>query len=192
MVNDHDSHASEGNGNDIPSHLKRTCESLTRRQRELYNRCPSLDVRIMFLEGITEERKKSEIGSELIGLVLYTLITGLIVLIYGLFFKNEESTKYFIVLLNSVYYIAKIVILGASMERLGIIYDNKIASINGQMLIEDLIESFYVVFLGIKFELLTKFQHIEKDMYKKISEIMKTKESTNNVLIIFLIVMNLT
>ncbi|CAG8652138.1 16528_t:CDS:10 [Funneliformis mosseae] len=68
----------------------------------------------------------------------------------------------------------------------------QIAGTNGQMLIEDLIEGFYVVFPGPKFELPTKLQHIEKlkssvniikfvmDMYEKISEIVETKESTNN------------
>ncbi|CAG8650077.1 4939_t:CDS:2 [Funneliformis caledonium] len=124
--NNESNNANEGNGNNIPFHLKRTCESLTRRQRDIYNECATRAERIGFLEVLIEERKKSEIGSELIGLVLYTLITGLIVLIYGLFFKDEESTKYFIVLLNSVYYIAKIVVLGTSMERLGIFYDNKV------------------------------------------------------------------
>ncbi len=38
----------------------------------------------------------------------------------------------------------------------------QIAGTNGQMLIEDLIEGFYVVFPGPKFELPTKLQHIEK------------------------------
>ncbi|CAG8581436.1 3238_t:CDS:2 [Funneliformis mosseae] len=125
--NNESNNANEGNGNNIPFRLKRTCESLTRRQRDIYNECATRAERIRFLEVLVEERKNQyEIGSELIGLVLYTLITGLIVLIYGLFFKNEESTKYFIVLLNSVYYIAKIVVLGTSMERLGIFYDNKV------------------------------------------------------------------
>ncbi|CAG8645467.1 1519_t:CDS:10, partial [Paraglomus occultum] len=63
---------------------------------------------------------------------------------------------------------------------------------NGQMLIEDLIEGFYVVFPGSKFELPMKLQHIGKlkssvniikfvmDMYEKIGEIVETKESRNN------------
>ena len=38
----------------------------------------------------------------------------------------------------------------------------QIAGMTGQMLIKDLIESFYVVFLDPKFELPTKLQHIEK------------------------------
>ncbi|RIA90151.1 hypothetical protein C1645_823714 [Glomus cerebriforme] len=67
-----------------------------------------------------------------------------------------------------------------------------IAGMSGQMLVEDLIESFYVVFLGLPFELPMMIQHIEKlkssvtiikfvmDMYEQISRIMKIKESTNN------------
>jgi len=38
----------------------------------------------------------------------------------------------------------------------------QIAGTSGQMLFEDLIEGFYVVFPGPKFELPTKLQHIEK------------------------------
>ncbi|GES84158.1 hypothetical protein GLOIN_2v1495217 [Rhizophagus clarus] len=68
----------------------------------------------------------------------------------------------------------------------------QIAGTSGQMLFEDLIEGFYVVFPGPKFELPTKLQHIEKlkssvkiikyvmDMYEQVSEIVETKESTSN------------
>jgi hypothetical protein len=48
-----------GNGNNIPYHLKRTYESLTRRQREMYDDLSSHDVKIAFLEVLIEERKKS-------------------------------------------------------------------------------------------------------------------------------------
>ncbi|CAG8654074.1 28102_t:CDS:2 [Dentiscutata erythropus] len=70
----------------------------------------------------------------------------------------------------------------------------QIAGTNGQMLIEDSIEGFYVVFPGPKFELPTKLQHIEKlkssiniiksvmDIYEQISEIVETKGSTSNAL----------
>ncbi|CAG8572675.1 4282_t:CDS:10 [Ambispora leptoticha] len=68
----------------------------------------------------------------------------------------------------------------------------QIAGTSGQMLIEDLIEGFYVVFPGPKFELPTKLQHIGKlkfsvniikfvmDIYEQISEMMETKESTSS------------
>ncbi|RHZ56484.1 hypothetical protein Glove_401g11 [Diversispora epigaea] len=113
----------QGNDNDLPSHLKRTYSTLNRRQKELYTRSND---KINFLEGIEEERKKAEIGTELMVVVLYILITCFIVLTYGLFFKDEKSINYFVVLLNTVYYIAKIVILGINMERVGIIYNNKV------------------------------------------------------------------
>ncbi|CAG8696106.1 16776_t:CDS:10, partial [Racocetra persica] len=70
----------------------------------------------------------------------------------------------------------------------------QIAGTNGQMLIEDSIEGFYVVFPGPKFELPTKLQHIEKlkssiniiksvmDIYEQISEIVETKGGTSNAL----------
>ena len=48
-----------GNGNNIPYHLKRTYESLTRRQREIYDDLPSRGAKILHLEGLIEERKKS-------------------------------------------------------------------------------------------------------------------------------------
>ncbi|CAG8625326.1 14053_t:CDS:2 [Funneliformis mosseae] len=101
--NENNENTYEENGNNIPYHLKRTYESLTRRQREIYDDFPSRDAKILYLEGLIEERKKSEIGSE----------------------SEEESTKYFIVLLSSIYYLAKILIPGITMERLGILYNNK-------------------------------------------------------------------
>ncbi|RHZ61259.1 hypothetical protein Glove_349g61 [Diversispora epigaea] len=124
--NNGNNNTNQGNDNNLPSHLKRIYDTLNRRQKELYNNFSSHNDKINFLEELVEERKKSEIGTELMGVVLYTLITCFIVLIYGLFFKDEKSTKYFVVLLNTVYYIAKIVILGTNMERVGIIYDNKV------------------------------------------------------------------
>ncbi|CAG8674551.1 5810_t:CDS:10, partial [Acaulospora morrowiae] len=68
----------------------------------------------------------------------------------------------------------------------------QIAGTSGQVLIEILIEGFYVVFPGPKFELPTKLQHIGKlkfainiikfvmDIYEQISEIVETKESTSS------------
>ncbi|CAG8836849.1 35770_t:CDS:2, partial [Racocetra persica] len=80
-------------------------ESLNRRQKESYSHFNTLDLKIAYLEGIDEEQRKSKIGAELIGLVLYTLIT-VIVIVYALFFKEETSTMYF-----------KIIILETNMER---------------------------------------------------------------------------
>ncbi|KAF0513867.1 hypothetical protein F8M41_017724 [Gigaspora margarita] len=126
--NNGNNNTNEGTGNDngLPSHLKNVHESLNRRQKEIYSRFNTLDLKIGYLEGIYEERRKSKIGTEQIGLVLYTLITVIIVIIYALFFKEEKSTMYFVVLLNTIYYVAKIIILGTNMERIGLIYNNKV------------------------------------------------------------------
>src|SRR5947208_8528142 len=43
--------------NNIPYHLKRIYESLTRRQREIYDDFISRDAKILYLEGLIEERK---------------------------------------------------------------------------------------------------------------------------------------
>ncbi|RHZ57874.1 hypothetical protein Glove_382g5 [Diversispora epigaea] len=102
--NNKNNNTNKGNNNSLPLHLKKTYGSLTRRQKEIYNECTSCTEKIRFLEGLIEERKKSEIGTKIIGLVLYTLITNFIVVIYVLFFKDEKSTTYFVVLLNTVYY----------------------------------------------------------------------------------------
>ncbi|CAG8837624.1 23978_t:CDS:2, partial [Gigaspora margarita] len=124
--NNGNNNTNEGNDNGLPSHLKKVQKSLNRRQKENYGRLNTLDTKIIYLEGIDEERRKSEIGIELIGLVLYTLITVIIVIIYALFFKEEKSTMYFVVLMNTIYYIAKIIILGTNMERVGLTYNNKV------------------------------------------------------------------
>ncbi|CAG8846381.1 33419_t:CDS:2, partial [Gigaspora margarita] len=82
--NNGNNNTNEGNDNGLPSHLKKIHKSLNRRQKEIYSRFNTPDMKIGYLEGIDEERRKSEIGTELIGLVLYTLITVIIVIIYNL------------------------------------------------------------------------------------------------------------
>ncbi|GBB97993.1 hypothetical protein RclHR1_03110025 [Rhizophagus clarus] len=145
--NENNGDAYEGNGNNIPYHLRRTYESLTRRQREIYDALPTRESKILNLETLIEERKKSEIGSEVMSCVIYTFITCLIISIYGFYFKSEEeSTKYFIVLLNSIYYLAKILILGITMERLGILYNNKVRFYTA---IPNIVCTSLAIFLGI-------------------------------------------
>ncbi|CAG8595613.1 15455_t:CDS:10, partial [Gigaspora rosea] len=68
----------------------------------------------------------------------------------------------------------------------------QVCGTSGQMLIEDLIEGFYVVFPGPKFEFPTRLQHIKKlksainiinfimDMYEQTNKIAETQENTRN------------
>ncbi|CAG8513839.1 10694_t:CDS:2 [Dentiscutata heterogama] len=68
----------------------------------------------------------------------------------------------------------------------------QICGTSGQMLIVDLVEDFYVVFPGPKFELPTKLQHIKKlksavniinfimNIYEQTNEIAETQENTRN------------
>ncbi|RIB21190.1 hypothetical protein C2G38_1125405 [Gigaspora rosea] len=68
----------------------------------------------------------------------------------------------------------------------------QICGTSGQMLIVDLVEGFYVVFPGPKFELPTKLQHIKKlksavniinfimNIYEQTNEIAETQENTRN------------
>ncbi|KAF0513866.1 hypothetical protein F8M41_017724 [Gigaspora margarita] len=59
--NNGNNNTNEGTGNDngLPSHLKNVHESLNRRQKEIYSRFNTLDLKIGYLEGIYEERRKS-------------------------------------------------------------------------------------------------------------------------------------
>ena len=79
--------------------------------------------------------------------VIYTFITCLIISVYGFYFKSEEeSTKYFIVLLSSIYYLTKILLLGITMERLGILYNNKVRFYTA---IPNIVCTSLAIFLGI-------------------------------------------
>nr|CAG8466933.1 10655_t:CDS:2 [Entrophospora candida] len=106
------------NGNDnnegaqLPLELQKIEDSLNSRQRRRYDLVTSHESKVVLLECILEERRKSEIGIELVGVILYTLIIGIIVFINAVYFKSEESTKYFVVALNIVYCTIKIIILG--------------------------------------------------------------------------------
>ncbi|CAG8736277.1 1126_t:CDS:2, partial [Cetraspora pellucida] len=68
----------------------------------------------------------------------------------------------------------------------------QVCGTSGQMLIEDLVEGFYVIFPGLKFELPTRLQHIKKlksavntinfimNMYEQTNELAKAQENTHN------------
>ena len=81
-----------GNGNNIPYHLKRTYESLTRRQREIYNDFISRDAKILYLEGLIEKRKKSVCLSRILIYVVKDVNTSLIILVFSSIFLFHRTS----------------------------------------------------------------------------------------------------
>lgn len=61
----------------------------------------------------------------MISVAIYTMITIAITLANALYFRSDDSTEIFSLIINSVYYGAKFVIMGIKVEVDGIIY-NKI------------------------------------------------------------------
>ncbi|CAG8554262.1 15558_t:CDS:2 [Funneliformis caledonium] len=102
--------------------------------------------KVWLLECILEERKKSEIAWELISVIVYSITVGVIAHINALYFKSDESTKYFVVILHGVYYAIKFSIMGIKLERDGLIH-NKVNDII--ILLPTIIGILLAVLLGV-------------------------------------------
>ncbi|CAI2189882.1 10428_t:CDS:2, partial [Funneliformis geosporum] len=81
--------------------LQRVLDSLTLRQKRRYN---NSNEKVTLLEMILDERKKSEVNCEIISVAMYAITTVAIALANALYFKSDESTKNFSLIINSVYY----------------------------------------------------------------------------------------
>ncbi|CAG8729639.1 3048_t:CDS:2, partial [Funneliformis caledonium] len=88
---------------------QKVLDSLNPRQRRIYDATPG---KVDFLEGILEDRKKSEVGWELMSLSIYTITTIVVTFVNARYFNSEDSTKTFVIIINSVYYGIKSIIVG--------------------------------------------------------------------------------
>ncbi|CAG8588204.1 3191_t:CDS:2 [Funneliformis mosseae] len=116
-----------GNGNvdQLSPELQKVLDNLNPLQKRRYN---ATSDKVWLLECILEERKKSEIAWELISVIVHSITVGVIAHINALYFKSDESTKYFVVILHGVYYAIKFSIMGIKLERDGLIH-NKVNDI---------------------------------------------------------------